>query len=264
MSTFKLDKYPITVGRFRAFIEQNAPTQANPPAAGAGAHPLIPNSGWDPSWNSMLAADTAALKTALVCDPYGWPTYSAAVGSKEKKPIVCATWLELFAFCAWDGGRLPTQAEMNYAAAGGDEQRIYPWGGTSVSDINVLPATQQASWCCQGDGSVAGSCITSYPSLYPCAHTDITDVGSFPLGAARWGHLDLAGNVYKATRDGSDNYTPLMPCNNCSRLDNTSTGRVMHGGSFLAAAYKQTTDYRAGYGTSARRYYISASCARDL
>jgi hypothetical protein len=54
-----------------------------------------------------------------------------------------------------------------------------------------------------------------------------------------------------------------MPCTNCSRLDNTSTSRLMHGGSFLAAAYKQTTAYRVGYGTDARRYYVGASCARD-
>jgi hypothetical protein len=86
----------------------------------------------------------------------------------------------------------------------------------------------------------------------------------FPSGAGRWGHLDLAGNVYKASRDGSDNYSLLTPCNDCSRLDNSSVGRLMHGGSFLAAAYKQVTSFRVGYGTSARRYYVSATCARDL
>jgi formylglycine-generating enzyme required for sulfatase activity len=277
VSSFYLDKYTVTVGRFRQFIEQTGgPTQANPPAAGAGAHPKIANSGWDPSWNAQLTGNTNALKSALICDPYGWPTWTpTAEGGKEKKPIVCATWYELFAFCAWDGGRLPTQAEMNYASAGGSEQRLFPWGGTGVDSIIGVNAdgssdvTRYASWCCQGDGTVAGDgtnrCLGEpYPSNYPCAHSDITDVGKFPAGAGRWGQLDLAGNAYKATRDGSDVYQLLTPCNDCSRLDNSSNARFMHGGSFLAAGYKQTTTFQVSYGGNQRRYYISAMCARDL
>lgn len=263
VSNFYLDKYQVTVGRFRRYIEQTGgPTQANPPPVGTGAHPRIANSGWDPAWNTQLTADTAALKAALICDAYGWPDWSDTPGSKERKPIVCATWLELFGFCAWDGGRLPTQAEMNYASAGGNEQRYYPWVSTAVEQISI----NQGSWCCQGDGSVAGECHTTYPSgaAYPCAQSDLTEVGSFPAGVGKWGQLDLAGNAYKITRDGSDNYNPLTPCNNCARLDNTSVGRVTHGGSFLANAFKQGTTYRAGYGTNARRYYIGAMCARDL
>jgi len=34
------------------------------------------------------------------------------------------------AFCIWDGGFLAGEAEWNYAAAGGSEQRSYPWGST--------------------------------------------------------------------------------------------------------------------------------------
>ncbi|KYF53623.1 hypothetical protein BE08_24540, partial [Sorangium cellulosum] len=242
---------------------------AGQPAAGRGGRPpedpeqrlgsgKIPNSGWDPAWNSHLAADTSALRTALVCDPYGWPSWSDTPGAKEHKPIVCATWYELFGFCAWDGGRLPTQAEINYVSAGGSEQRFYPWESTSVHDINL----DDASWCCQGDGSVAGDCVTSYPSLYPCSQTDLTDVGRFPAGAGRWGHMDLAGNAYKATRDGADIYQLLTPCNDCSRLDNGSRTRFMHGGSFLAAAYKQATSYQVAYANDSRRYYVTAMCAR--
>jgi formylglycine-generating enzyme len=260
VSSFYLDKYLVTVGRFRRYLEQTGgPTRANPPRAGAGAHPRIPDSGWDPAWNTMLADDTAALDRALVCDPNGWPTWTDAPGTNEKKPMVCATWIELFAFCAWDGGRLPTQAEMNYAAAGGDEQRLYPWGSSPIT-------TADASWCCQGDGSVSGPCVDSYCSWdrISCTRADMTDVGSFPAGAGRWGQLDLAGDAYKVTRDGADNYAPLTPCVDCSRLDNTSSSRVTHGGSFVAPGYRQTTTYRAPYGTDVRQYYVSAMCARDL
>src|SRR5689334_21712444 len=46
VSDFYLDKYEITVGRFRAFVNAGMGTQASPPADGAGAHPKIPGSGW--------------------------------------------------------------------------------------------------------------------------------------------------------------------------------------------------------------------------
>ena len=57
---------------------------------------------------------------------------------------------------------------------------------------------------------------------------------------------------------------PLVPCADCSRLDNHAALRVAHGGSFVAAGYRQTTTYRAPYETSGRHYYVSAMCARDL
>src|SRR4051794_15820890 len=46
ISKLDLDVYEVTVGRFRAFVEAGGGTRTMPPSDGAGAHPKIPNSGW--------------------------------------------------------------------------------------------------------------------------------------------------------------------------------------------------------------------------
>ncbi|MFH0900408.1 MAG: hypothetical protein V2A73_07245, partial [Pseudomonadota bacterium] len=86
VSDFRLDRHEITVGRFRQFVEAGMGTQARPPAAGAGAHPLIPGSGWDASWNVSLPADTAALKTAVKCVST-FRTWTDTAGANESLPM---------------------------------------------------------------------------------------------------------------------------------------------------------------------------------
>jgi len=66
VSDFCLDKYEITVGRFRVFVNAGMGTQESPPGDGTGAHPLIAGSGWNAAWNTKPPAKTAALKTALL------------------------------------------------------------------------------------------------------------------------------------------------------------------------------------------------------
>lgn len=126
---FVLDRFEVTVGRFRKFVEAGMGTRANPPSAGGGARRLNGidgQGGWDASWNDDLAADTAALVTAIKCDPT-YQTWTDTAVANENLPINCVDWFEAAAFCIWDGGFLPSEAEWNFAAAGGAEQRAYPW-----------------------------------------------------------------------------------------------------------------------------------------
>jgi formylglycine-generating enzyme required for sulfatase activity len=240
VADFNLDKYEITVGRFRQFVTAGMGTQANPPAAGAGAHPLIAGSGWDSTWNTNLSANTAGLEATVKCGG-GYQTWTDTAGSNESQPMNCIDWYTAFAFCAWDGGRLPTEAEWNYAASGGSEQRYYPWSSPATS------TTADDSYAVYCGGSCSGT----------------QNVGSkSPKGDGKWGQSDLAGNVFEWTLDWYDTYQ--MPCNNCADITDTSASyRVMiRGGSFDNVASDFRSAERDYYGPENHEYGIGVRCAR--
>lgn len=174
VSPFYLDKYEVTVGRFRAFVEQYT---GDAPKSGEGAAPGAPNSGWSGSFDEYIAPDRAALIAMLKCDPDDdqLEAWTDEPDDQERHPINCIDWWTAFQFCVWDGGRLPTEAEWEFAAAGGDENRLYPWGPQEPS--------------------------CSRAKLDDCGSSYMADVGSVPQGAGRYGHLDLAGNVYEWVLD---------------------------------------------------------------
>jgi len=203
VDSYYLDKYEVTVGRFRAFVDQYA---ATPPTAGAGAPPTIPGTGWDSAWDRHLPATQADLMATLRC--WNSATWTDAADASEAYAINCVSGYEAQAFWAWDGGRLPTEAEWEYAAAGGDENRLYPWG-------SAAPDATLAN-CYDGD------------------YTPFLAVGSKPLGAGRWGQHDLAGGVREWAFDWHDgswysnaSATGQNPCNVTAASD-----RVTRGGSW--------------------------------
>jgi formylglycine-generating enzyme required for sulfatase activity len=199
VSGFALDKYEVTVGRFRKFLAWYVNNVSTVPGLGAGANASVPGSGWKTEWNALLPTNLAAFKAAnhLKCSDLDagpdYATWTDAPGANENKAINCLSWYEAFAFCIWDGGRLPTEAEWEYAAAGGNENRLYPWGGTppdcTYANFNLAPG----SWC--GPGGTRA----------------VAPVGSYAAGHGLWNHMDLAGNVGEWTLDLMANYLDVLP-----------------------------------------------------
>jgi formylglycine-generating enzyme required for sulfatase activity len=245
VSDFYLDVYEVTVGRFRAFVNSGTATANNPPAPGAGAHPKISGSGWSSSFNASLVANVSSLKATLHCDA-AYPVWTDTPGANETMPMNCLSWYDAFAFCAWDGGRLPTEAEARYAFTGGSEQRDYPWGtGLDIS---------KATYGCLADGS----------QQEVCAITDILSVGSkSPQGDGKWGQADLAGNIREWVLDW---YAPtyVTPCVDCANLS-VVAGRVMHGAAFGALPGDLLSSFRGDYfGPAIRDNSFGVRCAREL
>lgn len=236
VTSFWLDRYEVTVARFRKFVEAYPTSRPSP---GMGKNPSDPfDKGWQMTWTGYMPADATALKAALRCvgDPK-LESWTDAPDANENKAMNCLTWYEAFAFCIWDGGRLPTEAEWNYAAAGGSEQRAYPW---SLDGGNTI----------DGGYAVYGTSL-------------VAPVGSkSPLGDGRWGHADLAGNVYEWVVDMRGDYP--VPCNDCANWTvTTPQGRGQRGGSAFGTANACRSSPRFGNPEQTRDVDFGVRCVRN-
>jgi len=256
ISSFRLDKYEVTVGRFRKFVD--AVVAGWLPPAGAGTHTHLhqgsglSNSaapgdelGWDATWSNNLPALKAEWdgSSFLACDP-AYASWTPSPGSNENLPINCVNWYQSAGFCIWDGGFLPSNAEGDYAAAGGSEQRAYPWGAAFPSGSTAL-----AVFGCYLNAN--GNCT---------GFTNIAPVGSVAAGNGRYGQADLAGNVAEWFLDWDGPYAN-SECDDCAYLQPT-IGRIQRGGSFFYYASLLPSTYHEGVPPAARSFDLGVRCAR--
>jgi formylglycine-generating enzyme len=255
ISDLRLDKYLVTVGRFRAFVTAWDGGSGYTPPVGSGKHAHL-NGGqglldcggsaeaYEPGWTESDGKSLSPTNETLACDSAA-ATWTATPGDHEKLPINCVGWAEAYAFCIWDGGFLPSEAELEYAAAGGSEQREYPWGSTEPGTNNEYAIYG----CYYPDGS--GTC-NGIASIAP--------VGSAPSGAGLWGQLDLAGNLQQWILDfSSPSY--VNPCTDCAFVAKGS-GRAMRDGYYGSAAITLLVAPRTSFYPTNRFSTFGIRCAR--
>jgi formylglycine-generating enzyme required for sulfatase activity len=241
VSPFLLDTYEVTVARFRNFVK-NYP---HIPAPGDGKNPNnATDPGWLKEWNALLPATKEDLENSLKTTECDGSLYTKEGPINDKKPINCIDWFTAFAFCIWDGGRLPTEVEWNYAAAGGGQERYFPWS---------VPPTNQTIDLTYATYAKAGT--TPAP----------TNVGFTVNGMSRWGQFDLSGNVYEWVLDvATDNYPTTETCVNCAVTGWTDVNvRTVRGGAFISTTDELTSSFRSSNMENSPNSVLSVRCVRN-
>jgi formylglycine-generating enzyme required for sulfatase activity len=168
VSPFVMDRYEVTVRRFRRFFDARMP---RPPA-------VLQYPGGEVPMRGNLEEPVA--NPMMIDSPYP-QTWTRRPVDAEDKPINALTWATAQAFCVWDGGRLPTEAE-------------WEWVGFHLPDGRPVPRTYPF-------GDAPYTCEHAY--LSPCRRFGTT--GPMPVGSrlAEGLFYDFAGNLMEFTADAS-------------------------------------------------------------
>ena len=216
-----IDQYEITNAQFAAFLND----QGNQIESGA-------------SW---LSIDNPHSLIKLAND-----SFQPKEGFAEH-PVIEVTWYGATAYCEWAGGRLPTEAEWEYAARG-PESLIFPWGNTfDLTRLNFCDTNCEKFWKTEDYD-------TGYSDGFPMT----APVGSYPDGASWCGSMDMAGNVWEWVADWMGPYN-IFPQTDPTGPE-SGTIKVIKGGAWCNAPTVFVSSYRWNYAPLGSGFNLGFRC----
>ncbi len=177
-------------------------------------------------------------------------------GDRSRHPINCVEWDMASTFCSAEGGRLPTEAEWEFAARSPDGRR-YPWGDDDPTGERLNACGSECvAWGKKNHVDVRGM----YASDDGFANT--APVGSFPAGKSRFGLEDVVGNVWEWVADWSAPYTASAQVDPKGPAEGTA--KVIRGGAWNGSepAWVRPT-FRYQNDPKTKSYGVGFRCAAD-
>jgi len=211
---FSIDAVVVSNERFGAFVDAT------------GHRTTAETEGWSFVFGGLLPDDFEPTR-AVAQAPWWRQVFGSdwahpegphsSIADRADHPVVHVSWLDASAYCRWAGVRLPTEAEWEFAARGGLEQAIFPWGDElepgGVHRCNVWQGTFP-SHNSLADGHLGTAPVDAYP----------------PNG---FGLHNTSGNVWEWCADWFDPDVAATASHDDPTGPPTGQAKVIRGGSYL-------------------------------